>query len=146
VFEYAFIETPRGGGKPQIDLHPISEEEAFHLFGVDVLPVPVWHGETPVLGFRFNGLAYVTDTNRIPPSSFERLEGLDVLVLDALRPRPHITHYSIYQALDVVDRLRPKRTYFVHMTHDLEHEETNAYLRTMMERVELAYDGLTVTV
>ncbi|MSS72175.1 MAG: MBL fold metallo-hydrolase [Candidatus Latescibacteria bacterium] len=146
VFEYAFTETPRGGGKPQIDLHPIDEDRAFPLFDIDVLPVPVWHGETPVLGFRFNGLAYVTDTNQIPPSSFERLKDLDVLVLDALRPRPHITHYSLYQALDVVDRLRPKRAYFVHMTHDLDHEETNAWLGTLMEGVELAYDGLTITV
>lgn len=145
VFEYAFIETPKGGGKPQIDLHPIDEGRPFPLFGIDVLPVPVWHGETPVLGFRFNDLAYVTDTNQIPPSSFERLKGLDVLVLDALRPRPHVTHYSLYQALDVVDRLRPKRAYFVHMTHDLDHEETNAWLSAMMEGVELAHDGLTLT-
>jgi phosphoribosyl 1,2-cyclic phosphate phosphodiesterase len=146
VFEYAFIETPNKSWKPQIDLRPIHEDRPFPLLGLDVLPVPVLHGETPVLGFRFNGLAYVTDTNQIPPASLERLKDLDVLILDALRPRPHVTHYSIYQALDVVDRLRPRRTYFVHMTHDLDHQETNAWLHTLMENVWLAHDGLTITV
>ena len=145
MFEYAFIETPKGGGKPQIALNPIDEDQPFHLFGIDILPIPVLHGETPVLGFRFGGLAYVTDTNRIPPASLERLRDLDVLVLDALRPKPHVTHYSIYQALEIVERLRPGRAYFVHMTHDLDHEETNAWLRTVMDGVSLAYDGLTIT-
>lgn len=146
VFEYAFTETPKGGGKPQISLNPIDEDRAFPLFGTDVTPIPVLHGETPVLGFRFGGLAYVTDTNHIPPASLDLLRDLDVLVLDALRPRPHVTHYSLYQALDVVDRLGPRRAYFVHMTHDLDHDEANAYLRTISDGVELAYDGLTIEV
>ena len=146
VFDYAFIDTPVGGGKPQFDLRVIDEGRPFPLFGVDVRPVPVLHGETPVLGYRFNGLAYVTDTNRIPPASFELLKGLDVLVLDALRPAPHVTHFSIYQAIDVVDRLDPGRAYFVHMTHNVEHEQTSAYLRTVRANVSLAYDGLTITV
>ena len=145
-FEYAFTDTPPGGGKPQLDMNPIDDRTPLSLFGIDILPIPVYHGETPVLGFRFNGVAYVTDTNRIPPSSFDLLKDLDVLVLDALRPRPHITHFSIYQALEVVDRLRPKEAYFVHMTHHVEHEETNAYLSEMTDNVSLAYDGLTVLV
>jgi phosphoribosyl 1,2-cyclic phosphate phosphodiesterase len=104
------------------------------------------HGETPVLGFRFDRLAYVTDTNLIPPASLELLAGLEVLVLDALRPKPHVTHFSIFQALEVVARLRPRRAYFVHLTHDLDHEEANAYLRTVADNVELAYDGLAITI
>ena len=74
------------------------------------------------------------------------MKDLDVLVLDALRPRPHITHFSIFQALEVVDRLRPKKTYFVHMTHHVEHVETNAYLGEMRDNVSLAYDTLTIEV
>jgi phosphoribosyl 1,2-cyclic phosphate phosphodiesterase len=103
------------------------------------VPIPVWHGELPVLGFRFGDFAYVTDVSRIPPESLALLRGLDTLILGALRHRPHSTHFNVAQALEIVAQVRPSRTYFTHICHDLEHEATNAELP---EGVELAYDGL----
>jgi phosphoribosyl 1,2-cyclic phosphate phosphodiesterase len=141
-FAYAFTETQLGGGKPQLDLREIRPiDRPFQIDGAEVQPIPVFHGALTVLGFRFGNLAYVTDTNRITPESLALLDGLDVLVLDALRYHPHPTHFSVSEALEVVDRLRPKRTYFTHICHDLEHWATNAQLP---EGVELAYDDLVV--
>jgi phosphoribosyl 1,2-cyclic phosphate phosphodiesterase len=143
-FEYVFVETPLAGGKPQLDLRPIDPpDEPFLAAGVPVRPVPVMHGPTPVLGFRCGDLAYVTDTNFIPEASLRMLEGLDVLVLDALRDRPHPTHFSLAEALAVVERLKPRRAYFTHICHDLEHAATN---RRLPPGVELAYDGLEISV
>ena len=99
------------------------------------------HGQLPVLGFRFGNVAYCTDTNAIPAGSWPLLEGLDVLILDALRHSPHPTHFSLDEAVAVAQRVRPKRTYFTHMSHDLEHAATNAELP---EGMELAYDGLKI--
>ncbi len=143
-FYYVFIETPAAGGKPRLDLHAIEPlDRPFVVAGLDVQPVPVLHGTTPVLGFRFGNLAYVTDTNQIPPASLELLRELDVLVLDALRDRPHPTHFSLSEALEVVAELGPRRTYFTHICHDLDHAATN---RRLPPGVELAYDGLIVDV
>jgi phosphoribosyl 1,2-cyclic phosphate phosphodiesterase len=97
------------------------------------------HGRLEVLGFRFGRIAYCTDTNFVPPESWPLLEDLDVLVLDALRPKPHVTHFSLEQAIDVAHRVGAKRTYFTHMSHELEHEATN---RSLPAGMELAYDGL----
>jgi phosphoribosyl 1,2-cyclic phosphate phosphodiesterase len=141
-FFYAFIETPLAGGKPQLDLRPIDARVSIvDVVGLPVEPVPVLHGPTPVLGFRFADVAYVTDTDEIPEASMRRLEGLAVLVLDALRDRPHPTHFSVSEALAVVARLRPRRAYFTHICHDLDHELTN---RRLPPGIELAYDGLQV--
>lgn len=142
-FYYVFADTPEAGGKPQLDLRPIEPLGCpYDAVGVPVQPIPVFHGPTPVLGFRFGDLAYVTDTNNIPEASLARLENLDVLVLDALRDRPHPTHFSLAEALAVVERLRPRRTYLTHICHDLEHDATN---RRLPPGVQLAYDGLSVT-
>jgi phosphoribosyl 1,2-cyclic phosphate phosphodiesterase len=140
-FDYIFEPTPWGGGKPRLDLIPI--EGALDLFGLEIQPVPVLHGGMGVLGFRFGNAAYVTDCNQIPRASMEMLRGLDFLVLDALRWKPHPTHFNIEQALMVVDELRPGRCYLTHTTHDLEYVATNAILPP---GVELAYDGLSLGV
>ena len=141
-FAYIFTETlQRGGGKPRLELTPI--RGPFDLLGLPVQPVPVFHGLLPVLGYRFGSLAYVTDCNRIPRESMGMLRGLDVLVLDALRHRPHSTHFTVAEALGVIEDLRPARAYLTHMTHDLDHEATNAELPP---GVELAYDGLSLEV
>ena len=92
-----------------------------------------------MLGFRIGNVAYCTDTNLIPEASRPLLEELDVLILDALRPRPHSTHFGLDQAVFVARELRPKRTLFTHMSHELEHETTNV---TLPAGMELAYDGL----
>ncbi len=142
-FFYVFEDGPVAGGKPSLDLNEISPlDRPFVAATLPVQPIPVMHGPTPVLGFRFADVAYVTDTNHIPDASLDLLRGLDVLVLDALRDRPHPTHFSLSEALAVVERLAPRRTYFTHVCHDLEHDETNRHLPP---GVELAYDGLTVT-
>jgi phosphoribosyl 1,2-cyclic phosphate phosphodiesterase len=114
----------------------------------DSAPVPVdplllYHGETPVYGYRVGGFAYLTDVSRIPEPSYEALQDIDVLVLDALRPEPHPTHFSFEEAVATARRIGARRTYFVHMTHNVRHAEANARLP---DDIQLAYDGLTVEV
>ena len=101
------------------------------------------HGRFEVLGFRFGNVAYCTDTNGIPPESREHLRGLDVLVLDALRHKPHDTHFTVAEAVTIAQRIGARRTLLTHMSHDLGHAETNAALPA---GIELAYDGLTLDV
>ncbi len=140
VFDYAF-DSAWAQAVPRLSLHPI--EGDLELFGLQVRPVPIIHGRTPVLAFRFGRFAYVTDCSEIPEDSMNMLRGLDVLVLGALRHKEHPTHFTIEQALGVVDELKPRHTYFTHMAHDLDHYETNDYLP---DHVELAYDGLVIDV
>ncbi|MBT4497574.1 MAG: MBL fold metallo-hydrolase [Gemmatimonadetes bacterium] len=135
VFDYAF-KTDNPSAVPQLSLHPI--DGPFSLSDLQIEPVTVYHGRLPVLGFRLGDFAYVTDCNRIPDDSMARLRNLDTLVLDALRYREHPTHFSVAQALDVVDELRPRRALFTHLTHDLDHPIACAELPA---HVDLAYDG-----
>ena len=107
-----------------------------------VIPIPAWHGETPVYGYRFGNVAYLTDTNRIPDSSMALLEGVEVLILDALRRRPHPTHFSFDEAIAISRRLKPRETWFVHMTHTVGHAEED---EAMPDGVRLAYDGLVLS-
>lgn len=142
-FDYAFADAARevhAGGVPQVVFRRI-DERPFVLLGQSIVPIPLLHGRFRVLGFRFGNVAYCTDTNGIPDASWPLLEGLDVLILDALRRKPHATHFSLEQAVEVARQLRPRRTLFTHMGHDLEHEAVNAALPPGME---LAYDGLRV--
>ena len=141
VFDYAFRQHPEGGSVPRIELREI--DGSFDLFGCRVVPLRVWHGSTPVLAYRIGQFAYATDCNRIPAETLEQLAGVDVLVLDALRERPHSTHFSIGEAIGVAQAAGAKQTYFVHMTHDVSHEETDAALP---DGIELAYDGLSFEV
>ncbi len=143
-FDYAFEVRPNmhAGGVPQLAFHTIRSHETFRILGAEVTPIRLNHGPNfRVLGFRFGNVAYCTDTNEIPPSSMALLERLDVLILDALRHRPHSTHFSLAEAIAVAEQLRPRRTIFTHMSHELEHEATNAKLPDGME---LAYDGMRV--
>jgi phosphoribosyl 1,2-cyclic phosphate phosphodiesterase len=142
-FDYAFtedIESLHAGAVPQLSCVPISTEP-FDVLGARVQPLRLLHGRFKVLGFRFGNVAYCTDTNQIPEESWPLLEGLDVLILDALRPRRHATHFSLDEAIEVAERVQPKRTLFTHMSHELEHEATRAMLPKGMD---LAYDGLKV--
>jgi phosphoribosyl 1,2-cyclic phosphate phosphodiesterase len=141
-FDYAFAAeaSALGVGVPQIEFRPITTEPV-EILSQSVIPIRLNHGRFRVLGFRFGNVAYCTDTNEIPAESWPLLEGLDVLVLDALRHKPHPTHFSLPEAVDVAQRIGAKRTYFTHMSHDLEHEATNA---SLPEGMELAYDGLRI--
>ncbi len=142
TFHYIFDpQAQKGGGVPQIELHTV--DGPFQAAGLEVVPVKLFHGRLPVLGFRFGSFAYLTDCNRIPEESWPLLQNLDVLVLDALRHRPHPTHFSVTEALDVVEKLSPGRTLFTHICHDLPHAATSAALPA---GVELAHDGLVLDV
>ena len=142
TFHYIFDGKPRqGGGIPKLDPRVI--DGPLTIGGVRVVPVPVWHGGMPVLGFRFGDFAYLTDCNRIDDSSMALVAGVDTLVIDALRERPHATHFSVAEALEVIVRVSPRRAYMTHMTHDLGHQATSARLPG---GVELAYDGLVLDV
>ena len=141
MFNYVFDPaTPRGGGVPQLEM--IRVDGPFRVGTQDVLPIPIFHGPRPILGFRFGNFAYLTDCSRIPDESWPLLTGLDVLVIDALRERPHPTHFSLADAVEATKRMAPGRAYFTHMCHDLGHAATNAMLPPGLE---LAYDGLVLT-
>jgi len=142
TFAYIFDgATPPGGGLPELDLFTVAGE--FSLGRQVVVPIPVLHGRRPVLGYRVGSFAYVTDCSFIPDTSWPLLEGVEWLVVDALRDRPHPTHFSVAQALEVVERVSPRRAWFTHIAHDLPHAATCARLPS---GVELAYDGLTMDV
>jgi phosphoribosyl 1,2-cyclic phosphate phosphodiesterase len=111
------------------------------MAGREVIPIPVLHGTTRVLGLRIGGFAYLTDCNAIPDASMALLQGLDVLVIDALRRKAHPTHFSVDGALEVVRALAPREAWFTHMAHDLPHAATCA---TLPAGVALAYDGLVI--
>lgn len=136
IFRYIFIETQVGGGKPRITLHLVPE--SFALFGIHIESFYVMHGSLPVLAFRFNDFAYVTDTNHIPPAAKAKLQNLDTLILDAVRYQPHATHFGLWEAVAVVEELKPKRALFTHLSHHFDHDTVNAELPAGME---LAYDG-----
>lgn len=108
---------------------------------VQILPIPIFHGKLPIYGYRIGGFAYLTDCSEIPESSFGLLKGLEILVLDALRPTPHPTHFSIAQAVAAAERIGAKETYFIHMAHQVLHERETAGLPAHMF---LAYDGLVL--
>ncbi len=142
VFRYAFAEEPAQSSVPRLDLHTLTGE-AFDLFGLTFTPIPLVHGRSEVFGFRFGDAAYLTDHSDIPEASKRKLQGLDVLFLDALRHRPHPTHSTVAQAVAWAGELKPRRAFFTHICHDLPHQQTEA---TLPDNVHLAYDGLEIDV
>jgi len=138
VFENSRPET-HVGSKPQLVFHSI-DESPFPVLGSSILPIRLHHGpHFRVLGFRIGDLAYCTDVNEISELGWSRLQGLDTLVLDALRDRPHPTHYSLEEAVAVARKLQPRRAIFTHMSHELDYDLVNARLPQGME---LGYDGM----
>lgn len=140
VFGYVFDEnTFQGGGIPKINPHVISLNK-FLIRDLEITPIEYLHGPTIVWGYRIGNFAYITDCSEIPEKEFSKMEGLEYLIIDALRYKPHPTHFSIDEAVNVSQRINAKQTYFTHMTHDLLHDETNAKLP---ENIQLAWDGLS---
>jgi len=140
-FAYAFTDLfPFYGGKPDLILNVV--EGPFDLFGREIVPIPVLHGRTHVLGYRFGNLAYVTDSKVISAESRELIKGLDILVLNALRERPHPTHLSIGEALEIIEEVAPREAYLIHLSHEISHQQATAMLPP---NVHIAHDGLTVT-
>jgi phosphoribosyl 1,2-cyclic phosphate phosphodiesterase len=138
-YAYAFAGTPWIGAIPHVTFRTASEP--FTLFGLELTPVPLRHGPIWSCGWRIGDLAYLTDADGIPPESMNLLQGLEVLVLDALRFRRHPTHFSISEALGVIAELRPRRAVLTHLSHEVEHASVNPELP---EGVELGYDGQVV--
>jgi phosphoribosyl 1,2-cyclic phosphate phosphodiesterase len=141
-FGYAFQEPDPEQKVFRPHLVPRTIDGPFAVAGVTWTPVPLMHGDLPVLGFRVGKLAYCTDVSRIPESSYALLEGLDVLVLDALQRKRHTTHFSLEQAVDEAKKIGAKQTLFTHVAHGLAHAETNAELP---DDIRLAFDGQRVT-
>src|SRR2546421_3108379 len=141
VFAYVFDDKPTLSTVPSVTLNTV--RSPFELLGIPFVPVPLLHGELEVLGFRFGRAAYLTDFSKVPDASMALLEGLDELVLDALRDIPHPMHQTVEQALALIQQLKPRRAWFTHIAHDLPHAETNERLVSMgYPQVQLAYDGL----
>lgn len=139
AFAYIFADGPMtGGGRPQLELIEIGGEP-FEPAGIRFEPIEVFHGDTPVNAYRIGAFAYVTDVSRIDPAAMARLRDLDVLILDALRERPHPTHFSVAEAVAVIEELRPGRAYLTHICHDMGQREMEGRLPA---NVELAWDGL----
>lgn len=144
AFGYAFdaLANIHPGSIPMLELIRLGLEP-IEILGVLVTPIRLMHGKLPILGFRVFDLAFLTDVSEIPEESWPLLHGLDTLVIGALREKPHPTHMSVEQALQVVDRVKPRQTYFTHTSHSLEYHATNAMLPA---GVTLAYDGLRIPI
>jgi phosphoribosyl 1,2-cyclic phosphate phosphodiesterase len=141
AYSYAFgpvAELLPAGYLPKLQIREITEVP-FMVLEERITPIPLIHAQFSVLGFRIGDVAYCTDVSQIPDKSWPLLRGLEVLVLDALRLKPHPAHFSIDQAVDIIRRLKPARAYLTHMSHDVEHETVN---RQLPAGVELAFDGL----
>jgi phosphoribosyl 1,2-cyclic phosphate phosphodiesterase len=137
MFRYIFDAKYKVGGLPQVELHPI--EGPVELFGAHFEPLTVIHGEVPILAFRFGSAAYLTDHSEVPAETLDKLHNLDILFLDALRYTPHPTHSTIEQSLKIVEEVKPKRAFFTHICHDLQHATADAALPP---GVKLAFDGM----
>ena len=140
VFSYIFVDEPEPGFVPRLET--IVAEENFDLFGLRVEPIPLQHGNFPCQGYRVGPVAYLTDCNGIPEGVHEKLQGLDLLVLDGLRLKPHATHFNIAQAVDAARKIGARRTLLTHLSHEIDHERHN---RELPEGIELAYDGQRVS-
>jgi phosphoribosyl 1,2-cyclic phosphate phosphodiesterase len=141
-FDYAFAPQGKnyGGGLPQLAFHRIGTTP-FEVLGQRIIPIRLHHGRFRVLGFRIGNVAYCTDTNHVPAESYPLFDGLDVLILDALRPNPHATHFNLEQAVEFSQQVKPKRTYFTHIAHEIEHA---AVSKELPAGIELAFDGLRI--
>ena len=141
VFSYTFRTVDRYPTSARVKLNPLPQEPgaAIQLFGADFQRIPVIHGRDIITGYRFGSAAYLTDMSDLAPASISLLQGLDILILDALRREPHPSHSNLANSIRLVELLKPKRAYFTHMSHDLDHETINASLPA---HIRLAYDGL----
>ncbi|MGI4756194.1 MAG: MBL fold metallo-hydrolase [Janthinobacterium lividum] len=141
IFDYTFTKRDRYPTSARVDLHRLSSEPGttLSLFGACFERIPVIHGRNTIAGYRFGRAAYLTDMSDLPQASFERLRGLDIVILDALRREPHPSHSHLDNSIAIAARIGAKQTYFTHISHDLDHGPTEADLP---HGVHLAYDGL----
>lgn len=136
MFKYVFTEPQPGGSMPRIEPRVI--DGPFEFLGVNILPLPILHGKMPVFGYRIGNLSYVTDCSEIPESTYALMRDTEVLILGVLRYQPHPTHLYLEKALSIIQRVRPERAYFTHLSHDFDHDRANSELP---EHIRLSYDG-----
>jgi len=141
VFDYTFSPDATYPTRARVRIEPLEEKTTVH--GVDFLRIPVLHGKMGIVGYRFGRTAYLTDVSAIPETSFVLMEGLDCVILSALRHKPHPSHATLDQAVEWARRIGARQTWFTHIAHELGHAETN---RTLPEGIALAYDGLSFPV
>lgn len=131
-------------GLPEARIHELTGDERFGLGSVEVVPVKAMHKDLPVLGYRVGKLGYITDANHIEPEELVKLKGVEVLVINALRKTKHFSHYCLPEALEVIERVSPRKAYLTHLSHEM--GLYAAVSKELPEHVELAYDGLKVDI
>jgi len=141
IFQYIFKPTHFGGGLPQLIPHTVVHNAPFCVGEMNITPLEVIHGKLPVIAYRFNDFAYATDLNFISEETIEGLQGLDVLILDCVRLKPHSTHLGLNESLEYVERIKPKRAYLTHLNHDVMYARDSHLLP---ENVQFAFDGLVI--
>lgn len=142
-FAYCFAPKQIGGGVPLLRLNTIRPFTRFSLKGLQIVGLPVMHGSLEILGYLFDQFAYITDASYIADTVIKQLAGIKTLVINTLRPRPHSTHFCLEESIEMVQRIRPERAYFIHLSHQLEHEKTQ---KLLPKGIFIAYDGLTVDI
>ena len=141
IFEYTFSPNATYPNRARVELRILEGNQTAEVHGAKFQRLPLLHGNLEVAGFRFGSAAYLTDMSSIPEASLPLLEGLDVMIVDALRPQPHPSHAAIPESLQWVERIRPRQAWFTHMSHEVDHEETE---KGFPANVRLAYDGLRI--
>jgi phosphoribosyl 1,2-cyclic phosphate phosphodiesterase len=139
IFDYAFGNGRLNPGIPNLSAHQISN--TFSINELAITPIALLHGELPILGFRIGNFAYCTDVSQIPVQSYKKLENLKLLVLDALRERMHPSHFSLSEAIGQAKKIAAEKTYFVHMSHNINHEQ---HEQSLPSNISFAYDGLEI--
>lgn len=143
-FPYIFIPTQEGGGKPALDLSPLKSYEPIMIGDFKITPLPVIHGKMEIFGYLVDDrLAFITDCSRIPEQTMERLTGLHTIILDAVRIKPHPTHFSFDEAYETIEKCKPERGYFIHMNHDIGHQELEKKYGPL---VTIPHDGLRIEI
>ena len=141
-FAYIFNEHQRYPGSPEFIVNLIGKENKFEVGGKTVTPIEVLHQKLPVLGYRIHNFAYLTDVKTIDDKELNKIHNLDVLVLNALRFKPHPTHLNIDEAIQIINKIKPKKTYLTHISHDMGfHDEVS---KKLPKNVHLSYDGLEI--
>lgn len=146
-FNYVFNvqDRSRWSTPPELSLSEIEPFTPFTICGIRILPLTVGHGDLDILGFKVGNFAYLTDCNFIPEETVHHLSGIDTIILDALRHRPHGAHFTVEESVQQLERIKPRKAYLTHLSHELDYEETNRFLKEKSNiDVELAYDTMEV--
>ena len=141
-FEYIFNPKKKYPGAPSFDINLIENNKVFEISNLKIIPIETMHLKLPVLGYRINNFTYLTDVKNISKIELNKIKGLDVLVINALRYEPHPSHLNVDEALEIINLVKPKKTYFTHISHNMGfHEEVS---KNLPKNVSLAYDGLVL--